>query len=121
MQIEGKILEIFDKVDIKESFQKREFVIEYAENPNYPEYIKFETIQDRCALLDKFSVGDEVKIDFNLKGRKWTNREGKEVYFNSLQAWNINPVAAEAGQDRISDTPLPTAEDEYDAENELPF
>ncbi len=89
LSITGSILEISEVQQIKESFKKREFVVEYADNPSYPEFIKFELIQDKCALLDAFKQGDKVSVHFNLKGRKWTDREGKVVYFNSLQAWRV--------------------------------
>ena len=89
MEISGKILEIFDTQQIKETFKKRDFVIEYAENPTYPEFIKFEIIQDKCVLLDDFKAGDQVSVNFNLKGRKWTDPQGQVKYFNSLQAWKI--------------------------------
>ncbi|VAW26348.1 hypothetical protein MNBD_BACTEROID06-929 [hydrothermal vent metagenome] len=89
LSISGSILEISDVQQIKETFKKREFVLELTENPQYPEFIKFELIQDKCALLDAYKVSDRVTVHFNLKGRKWTDREGKVVYFNSLQAWRM--------------------------------
>ncbi|MEQ9423159.1 MAG: DUF3127 domain-containing protein [Cyclobacteriaceae bacterium] len=92
MNIKGKLIEKFDTVKVTDTFQKREFVIEYAENPMYPEFVKFEMIQDRCALVDPFNVGDEIEVNFNLKGRKWTDPQGEVKYFNSLQAWRIDPV-----------------------------
>ena len=45
MNLTGKIVEIFDTNQIKETFKKREFVVEYADNPSYPELIKMEFIQ----------------------------------------------------------------------------
>ena len=42
MNVRGKIFEIYDVSKVSESFRKREFVIEYKENPQYPEYLKFE-------------------------------------------------------------------------------
>lgn len=89
MEIKAKLLEIFESQQVTEKFKKREFVVEYAENPQYPEYLKFEFIQDKCELLDKFSVGQEVEVHFNLKGRKWTDPKGETKYFNTLQAWKI--------------------------------
>ena len=86
MKITGKIHELFELKEIKEGFQKREFIVEYAENPQYPEYLKFETIQEKCAQLDTITVGQEVDVLFNLRGREWTNPQGEKVYFNSLQA-----------------------------------
>ena len=96
MDVKGKIVEISAVQQISDSFKKREFVIEYAENPQYPEFVKFEVIQDKCGLLDDLKEAQEVNISFNLKGRKWTDKQGVVKYFNSLQAWKIQ--AAEAGQ-----------------------
>jgi len=70
MNIEGKLLEKFETQTIKETFKKREFVVEYAENPQYPEFVKFELIQSNCEQLDSVDVGDSITISFNLKGRK---------------------------------------------------
>jgi hypothetical protein len=92
MEIKGKLIEKFDTADVTASFKKREFVMEYAENPQYPEYIKFELIQDKCDQLDAFNPGQELNIAFNLKGRKWTDPQGAVKYFNSLQAWKISAV-----------------------------
>ena len=61
--------------------------------------IKFEAVQDKCDLLNNFNVGDLVDVDFNLKGRKWTNPQGEVKYFNSLQAWRIMPHQ-QSGQDQ---------------------
>lgn len=93
MEIKAKLLEKYDTASFgANGFQKREFVVEYAENPQYPEFIKFELIQDKCEQLDGFNIGQELNIAFNLKGRKWTNPKGEVVYFNSLQAWKLSPA-----------------------------
>ena len=105
MEISGKILEIFDTQQIKETFKKRDFVIEYAENPTYPEFIKFEIIQDKCVLLDDFKAGDQVSVSFNLKGRKWTDPQGQVKYFNSLQAWKI------VGEEQAANNEAPPVSD----------
>jgi hypothetical protein len=93
MEIQGKLLEISDTVQVKETFRKRDFVVEYADNPQYPEYVKFECIQDKCDMLDNYSVGQEVTVSFNLKGRKWVDPQGETKYFNSLQAWRMQPAS----------------------------
>lgn len=64
------------------------FVIEVKEN-QYPELINLEFVQEHVNKLDAFAEGQEVKVDFNLKGRKWTNPQGVDQYFNTLQAWRI--------------------------------
>lgn len=94
MEIKGKIHEVGDIVQVTDSFKKRDLIVEYAENPQFVEYIKFETHQDRTSILDGLNVGDEVEVSFNLRGRPWTNKEGVTTYFNSLIAWRVNKLAA---------------------------
>jgi hypothetical protein len=89
MNVTGKLVEIFETAKIKETFQKREFVLEYATNPKYPELVKFEVVQDKCALLDDFRVGQDVSVEFDLRGRRWTDQQGTVKYFNTLQAWRL--------------------------------
>ena len=96
MEIKGKVHEVGETAQVTDSLKKRELVVEYAENPQYPEYIKFEAIQDRTSLMDGVAVGDEVEVAFNLKGRPWTNREGKTVYFTTLQLWKLTKLTGGA-------------------------
>ena len=124
MNIKGKLIEKSETQKITDSFKKREFVIEYAENPMYPEFVKFELIQDRCDLIEPFNLHDEIEIDFNLKGRKWTDKQGEVKYFNSLQAWKISPIQEMAPSPTVpppapeqptgdTGTPAPTSEPEW--------
>jgi single-stranded DNA-binding protein len=128
MDIKAKIEKIFPTHQVTGTFKKREFVVEFAENPQYPEYVKFECIQDKCDMLDNFSTGQEVTISFNLKGRKWTDpKNGEDRYFNTLQAWRINAesTAAPAPNGGGSTPPPPSANDEPDwlseDSDDLPF
>jgi hypothetical protein len=89
MNITAKLIEKNETQSITDTFKKREFVVEYADNPQYPEFLKFELIQSNCEQLDPIEIGDEINISFNLKGRKWTDPNGNVKYFNSLQAWRI--------------------------------
>lgn len=102
MEIRGKLLEIFDTVEVSERFRKREFVVEYAENSQFPEFVKFEAVQEKCELLEQFQGGEEVVVSFDLKGRKWNSPQGEIKYFNSLQAWRITPSGKET-----TETPPP--------------
>lgn len=122
MEITGKLVEIFDTVQINDSFRKREFVVEYSDNSQYPEYIKFELFQDKAEMIDSYKVGEEVEVAFNLKGRKWNDPKGGVKYFNTLQAWRLSKKSAEQAK---SDSSAPTDEPEWlsdqDDENVLPF
>jgi hypothetical protein len=89
MQIKGIIHEVGQAVQVSEKFKKRELVLEYAENPTYPEYIKFDAVNDKCDLLNNLRPRDYVTIHFNFKGKPFTDKVGKKTYFNSLQIWKI--------------------------------
>ncbi len=120
MVVEGKLLEKFDTQEIKETFKKREFVLEYAENPQYPEFLKFELIQTNCEQLDAINEGDVITVNFNLKGRKWTDPKGVTKYFNSLQAWRIDKKETQ----NIENPPPLTQEwtkEDFSGDDDLPF
>ena len=93
-QVSGEIIEIYDVKIISDNFKKREFILKHAPNPEYPDYLKLEVVQNKTDLLDKYKVGQEVVVDINLKGKKWEKGE-KSGYFNSLQAWRIQPASQE--------------------------
>ncbi|GGI26622.1 DUF3127 domain-containing protein [Pedobacter mendelii] len=93
MEIKGKVHEVGATQQVSETFKKRDLIVEFAENPTYPEYIRFEALQDKAALLDSFKAGDEVEVFFNLRGRPWTDKTGKTSYFNSLVIWRINAIS----------------------------
>jgi len=94
IQVTGEIIEIDDVKIISDNFKKREFILKHAPNPEYPDFLKLEVVQNKTDLLDKYKVGQEVEVDINLKGKKW--EKGKESgYFNSLQAWRIQPASQE--------------------------
>jgi len=93
-QVSGEIIEIYDVKIISDTFKKREFILKHAPNPEYPDFLKLEVVQNKTDLLDKYKVGQEVVVDINLKGKKWEKGE-KSGYFNSLQAWRIQPASQE--------------------------
>lgn len=97
MDITGKIIHIGETQQISDKFRKRVLVVEYATNPQFPELISFEMVQDNVATLDNFAVGQEAQIFFDLKGRKWVDRQGVTKYFNSLQAWRLTAVGEDPG------------------------
>ncbi|MES2648623.1 MAG: DUF3127 domain-containing protein [Bacteroidota bacterium] len=97
-EVNGKIAAIYDTVQRTESFRTREFVIEKSDDIGgrvITNYIKFQSVQDKTAILDKVKIGDEVKVHFNLKGTRWM-KDGRENYITNLDAWRIEPVLAAA-------------------------
>jgi len=88
MEVIGTIKAKFDTQRVSEKFQKREFVLTTEANTPYPQHVSFQVTQDKCTVLDQFNEGDEVKVQFNLRGREWNGPQGIK-YFNTLEAWRI--------------------------------
>lgn len=88
MDITGVLKVKSETQQVSEKFKKREFVIT-DNSSQYPQHISFQLTQDKCSLLDNYNIGDEIKVHFNLRGREWTDPQGKVKYFNSLEAWRI--------------------------------
>ena len=88
MEISGKIKWI-DEIRTYGSngFRKKELVITTQEQ--YPQNILIEFTQEKCELLDKYEIDDNIKIGINIRGREWINPEGQTKYFNSIQGWRI--------------------------------
>jgi len=88
---EGKIEKIFDSETKGASFQVRQFVIEVADG-QYPQMVAFQLVQDKCTLIDDFSEGESVEVEFDLRGREWNGK-----YFTNLQAWRISRAGEGGG------------------------
>jgi hypothetical protein len=100
MEAIGKLHTIFETKQVSERFSKREFVVELADNPKYPQVVLFQLTGDRCSQLDGMRVGDEVRIEFSLRGREWRSPSGELKYFNSLDVWKVEPARAGRSQGR---------------------
>jgi hypothetical protein len=82
LEIKGKIKVINPTETFGSGFTKREFVITTAEQ--YPQDVKFEVVKDKCSKLDSYRVGQEVAVQFNVRGNEYNGK-----YYVSLQAWTI--------------------------------
>ncbi len=93
-EIIGKLVAKFDIVQRTETFKTREFVIEKTDDINgrtITNYVKFQCVQDKTAMPDRFNLNDEVKVLFNIKGTKW-NKDGKDNYITNLDAWRMETL-----------------------------
>ena len=66
------------------------------------------------------NVNEEVKISFNIRGRKW-EKDGKVSYFTNLEAWRIEKVANE---NTSFSAPVPGVDfpdSEISSDSDLPF
>ena len=90
-ELTGKIFEIYPTQQKTEKFRSREFVLETVKQVgerSITDYVKFQTTNDKCDVLNRYKVGDTATIHFNIRGNKW-EKEGKVSYFTNLDAWRI--------------------------------
>ena len=115
-KIKGEIKVIGEAVQVTEKFKKRAFVL-IDDSSQYPQYINFQLVQDKCELIDGFHVGQRIEVNFNLRGREWTDKNGIIKYFNTLDVWRL---ASEGSG--IERPPIPTfLESNEDNGETLPF
>ena len=134
-EINGRLTEKQETQKVSDRFQKREFILEIKSTGTsgyeFVDFIKFQSTQDKCSLLDQFNVDDMVKVAFNLRGRKW-EKDGQVSYFTNLEAWRIEklqnetsePVIDTPAKDTIPDqeAPFPSQPPENDSGfDDLPF
>ena len=86
LEVEGVLYKKFETENKTDSFQAREFVIQTE--GQYPQYVKFQLVQDRCGAVDPFSEGEKIKVFFDLRGREWNGK-----YFTNLNAWKLEKLA----------------------------
>jgi hypothetical protein len=110
MEVFGKVKQIGNTKVVSDKFKNRELIITTDEQ--YPQHLSIEFIQDKCDLLDKVKVGDNVKVAINLRGREWTNPQGEVRYFNSLQGWFISQESGTKSQETPQEVEIEIKGDE---------
>lgn len=130
MEVIGVLKVKFDTQRVSDRFQKREFVLTTEANTPYPQHVSFQVTQDKCSLLDAYREGDELRIQFNLRGREWNGPQGVK-YFNTLEAWRIErsnsgapgaaPSQAAPRQSSESTPASPVFNSDINDNDDLPF
>ena len=130
-ELEGKVKVLLDAQTFASGFSKREFVVE-VEDGKFPQSIKFEAVKDKAAQLDNLSVGDAVKVNFDIRGNEYNDR-----YYVNLNAWKITKLdgassdgsssgSTSSAQAPVADAPPAGSKDAYfdsqpDADDDIPF
>jgi len=85
---------------ITETFKKRDLVIE-TKDDKYPQILSFQAVKDMCEKLDELRIGDDITIYYNLRGKEYTDKDGKISVFNTLQIWkfDVNQTIATPTED----------------------
>ncbi|MDF1740788.1 MAG: DUF3127 domain-containing protein [Verrucomicrobiales bacterium] len=82
-EMEGTVKVINEVQTFASGFSKREFVIE-VEDGKFPQMVKFECLKEKTTLIDDYSIGDSVKVYFDIRGNEYNGR-----YFVNLNAWKL--------------------------------
>jgi hypothetical protein len=123
-EITGKLICKDDTQHVSDRFQKREFVIEVENerNSQWNDFVKIQLIQDRCDLVENIQIGENIKVHFSLRGRKWEN-QGQVSYFTNIEGWRIErvPLAPQQPTDApASPASTPVTPPEYKQEDLIP-
>lgn len=112
MELQGEIIKIGETETFgAKGFKKRQVVVKT--NSQYPQTIPVDFTQDKCSVLDIYSIGDFVNIAINIQGSEW---QGK--YYVNLQGWKIDKGEKEMSSSSF----MPDREAANDlATDDLPF
>jgi hypothetical protein len=122
-EITGKLVAVFDIVQRTETFKTREFVIEKSEDIGgrvITNYVKFQCVQDKTAMVDRFNLNDDVRVQFNIKGTKWV-KDGRENYITNLDAWRMETVKLDQSSGAAPSTNYNDMPPPADVVDDLPF
>ncbi len=102
LEVTGKLHVKYEPQEFGEKkFKTREFVLELAEEINgntYTNYAKMQLVQAKCEVIDKFNIGDMVKVSFNIRGRSYVDKkDGSTKYISNLDAWRVEPAGMQQG------------------------
>lgn len=93
-ELTGILTTKYETVQRTATFRTREFVIETTKDIGgriITNYAKFQCVQDKTDLPDRFSIGETVKVYFNIKGSRW-EKNGQTGYITNLDAWRMESV-----------------------------
>lgn len=133
LEIEGTLsqkMPVASGTSARGPWAKQEFILEFPDG-NFTAKACFTAWgQEKVQDLEKYQVGDKVKVSFNLKSREYNGR-----WYNDLQIWKIAPAGSQPAPAPVQaapaqaapafpQAPAPTLEDmpaDSDAEEDLPF
>lgn len=95
LKISGEIIFIGETQQIKDTFTKRNFVVQ-TKLDQYPQEYELQLTKDGCSRLDGFRVGDTVTASINLRGRGYTKKDGSRGWFTSLDCWKLDKISGAA-------------------------
>ena len=110
LELEGRItqkLPVQQGTSARGTWAKQDFIFEYQEG-NFPTSLCMNVWgTDKVKELERYQVGDKVKISFNLSSREYNGR-----WYTDVRAWRIEPASPQVQQAAPSfSAPVPPVED----------
>jgi hypothetical protein len=112
----GKIKLISDTQTFPSGFSKREFVVTTADS-KYPQDLKFEVVKDKCSILDNYKEGQDVQVNFDIRGNEYNGK-----YYVNLSCWKLAGGSGGGTSDEYSqEVPAAAEPSPQDLRNENDF
>lgn len=125
--ISGQVARI-SPVETRGKYSTRKLVLDTTTNPKWPNIIELECFGDKgIALVADVGEGDEATVEFYVKGREWTAKDGTVKVFTTLSAQAVTVTKAAPRRAPVADGGGwgdPPSADPYDPnnpDNQLPF
>lgn len=83
--IKAKVLFVGMPISYSEKMSKRILVIEAWADKQYKQEVAIDFVNINMKLLDNIRENDWVEVDFQLRGIKRTQEDGKVRWFNSIE------------------------------------
>lgn len=122
LELEGRIarkMNVQSGTTARGAWSKQEFIFEYQEG-SYPSQVCMHVWGDeKVRELDKYQVGDKVKVSFNLGSREYNGR-----WYTDVRVWRIEPAQVQPVQAAplMPEPPMPKEDDIPAAPiDDLPF
>ena len=104
MELAGKVIAVLEpRGGVSKSgnqWKVQEYVIETHDQ--YPRRMCFDVFGEDKIQQFNIQVGEELNVSFDIDAREWQGR-----WFNSIRAWKVERVNADAQQMPPMDAPFP--------------
>ena len=113
LELEGTIrqkLGVQQGMSARGAWSKQEFVLEYPDGTFTSQVCMLAFGQDKVQELDKYQVGDRVKVAFNIKSREYNGR-----WYTDIQIWRISPAGVAAPAAAPAPAAMPQPAPAYEA------
>ncbi len=119
LELEGRLtrkLAVQTGTSARGAWSKQEFILEYQEG-NFPTQVCMNVWgEDKVRELEKFQIGDKVKVSFNLSSREYNGR-----WYSDIRAWRIEPVGSMESTQAPASVPMPDPIYAPVSDDDLPF